>query len=392
VRRDKIGLSGYTALVSQLLMNTASFMVMPLLAVYLARHLGFSAAEVGSVLSANLLATRLLPSLTGSLADRFGARHLTTAGVWTRALGLTGFLIFQTPLPLTLCGVLIGLGSALYDPAVSSVFAAQPKSVRPRVFALHNLVLNLGVILGPAIGGLAALTSLRLPFLVSAAAFFLLGGVLLVLGRHFPKGHTAPLHQTYRRVLKNRAFMRLTLTSVLWWLVYAQLFVSFPLRAAQLSSNEASSSTLFIVNGVTGLMVIWGVMWLGNHVQSQHLIRSAYLIAMLAYAAVPLVSALWWLLVCVAVYTVAETLMLPSLEIAVAEYADGDASATYFGVFDVSWALGGSLGNYLGSFLILSEFTAVPWLVYAGVAGLGALATGIGGREHAPHSTLEDAL
>jgi len=358
-------------------MNTATFMAIPLFAVYLSRQLGFSAAEVGTVMSANLLATRLLPSLGGALADRFGAHLLVVAGVWVRAAGLCGFLVFEGFLPLLLCASLVGVGAALYDPAVSGVFAAQPPAVRPRVFALHNLVLNLGVVVGPALGGAAALRSPQLPFFVSAIAFGALGCALIVLGRAFPAAVSASSFLAgYTRLLRNVEFVRFALVSVLWWVVYAQLFVSFPLRAAELGGDAAAASAVFLANGATGLVVIWGVMWLGSRVRPFRIIRGGYLVAALAMAAVPLLPELWWLLVCVCLYTVAETMMLPSMEIAVAEHTDAETNATYYGVFGASWAVGGSLGNYLGSWLILGGAQMAPWLVYGAAAVLGFLAMG----------------
>lgn len=373
--QSRLGGDAWLALGSQLLMNTASFMVMPLFAVYMERQLDFGAAQIGTVLTVQLLATRLLPVVTGPLADRVGYRPMMVVGSLVRALGFAGFLVFSNFLPLLLSTLLIGLGGGLYGPAVMGVFATQPLGVRGRVFALHNLVLNLGVVVGPALGGLLAFTGPKLPFLGSAVAFSLLGLTLVIAGDVFPRPLERPtVLENYRRVLAHRPFCTFLLVMTLWWVLYSQLFVAFPVRAVQLGGGAQWAGVLFIANGVTGLATIFLVMRLLGRVSPLRLSTWGFLIAAAGFGLVPLVGSVWWLVLCVAIYTVAETVMLPSGEVQVAAYAGEHSGASFFGVYEGSWALGGSIGNYLGSWLILSGSVVIPWLVYAALALLGAAA------------------
>ena len=115
---ERLSQAAWVGLGSQFLMNTANFMVMPLLAVYLDRYLMFTAAQVGTILTVYLLATRLLPMLSGPAADGLGYRPMMVSGMFVRALGFAGFLISEAFLPLIGFTLLIGIGSALYEPAV----------------------------------------------------------------------------------------------------------------------------------------------------------------------------------------------------------------------------------------------------------------------------------
>ena len=372
---ERLSQAARVGLGSQFLMNTANFMVMPLLAVYLDRYLMFTATQVGTILTVYLLATRLLPMLSGPAADGIGYRPMMVSGMFVRALGFAGFLVSEAFLPLIGFTLLIGIGSALYEPAVMEVFAAEPPSSRSHVFALHNFVLNLGVIVGPILGGVVALAGPSLPFLASAVAFALLGVVLFLVGRIFPRPvHRPTFLQNYQRVIGHRPFYLFMLIMMLWWIVYSQLFISFPVRAAQLGGGQEWASTLFIANGLIGLVVIFLVMRLLRHVQPAKLLIWGFLIAALGFAAVPLLPSVWWLIVCVVIYTVAETLMLPSGEVQVAAYAGEESGASFFGVYEGAWAAGGSIGNYLGSWLILQESGAAPWLIFAVIALVGASA------------------
>lgn len=373
--QERIGLSAWVGLASQFLMNTANFMVMPLLAVYLDRHLSFTAGQIGTILTVYLLATRLLPMLSGPAADGLGYLPMMVSGMFVRALGFAGFLVSREFLPLIAFTLLIGIGSALYEPAVMGVFTAQPPSVRSRVFALHNFVLNLGVIVGPILGGLVALAGPSLPFLASAVAFTLLGVALFLLGSIFPRPiHQPSLLKNYGLVLNHRPFCLFMLVMMLWWIVYSQLFISFPVRATQLGGDAQWASLLFIANGLTGLTVIFLVMRLLQRIQPTRLLTWGFLISAVGFGAVPLLPSVWWLVVCVVIYTVAETFMLPGGEVQVAAYAGEESGASFFGVYAGAWAAGGSIGNYLGSWLIFQGGDIIPWVVYAGVALVGASA------------------
>ena len=390
---EQIGLSAWVGLGSQFLMNTASFMVMPLLAVYLDRHLAFTAAQIGTVLTVYLLATRLLPMLSGPAADGIGYRPMMVSGMFVRAFGFAGFLFFEAFIPLVGFTLLVGVGSALYEPAVMGVFTAQPASIRARVFALHNFVLNLGVIVGPILGGLVALVGPNVPFLASAIAFVLLGVGLFAVGHVFPRPVQRPtLLQNYERVLSHRPFCFFMPIMLLWWVVYSQLFVSFPVRAAQLGGGEEWASVLFIANGLAGLTVIFFVMRLLRRVQPAKLLVAGFLIAAVGFGAVPLLPSVWGLVVCVVIYSVAETFMLPSGEVQVAAYAGEGNGASFFGVYAGAWAAGGSIGNYLGSWLIFQESGATPWLIYMVIALVGAAAMVLHRRQFSEREEVQSSL
>lgn len=158
-------------LIGQFLMNTSNFTAFPLMAVYMATHLGFSATQIGTVLTIHLAAGRALPIITGPLADRFGFRTLLVTGLALRAVGFLGFGVFTSPSMIALATLAIGLGTAFYESVVYGVFGRQPQRIVARVFVLNNLSLNLGVIIGPMLGASLLQFNPVYPFQVSGVLF-----------------------------------------------------------------------------------------------------------------------------------------------------------------------------------------------------------------------------
>lgn len=363
----------WVALFSQLVMNTAAFMAMPFLAIYLRTTLDFGAGATGTILSIFLWTARGLPSVTGALADKIGSRWSMTAGMTIRAAGFAGLAVFDDFGTLAVMALLMGFGGALYDPAVNAVFAAQPPSLRPRVFTLHIQLLNVGVIIGPAIGGLLVTRSADGPFLGSALLFLAMGIVLLVTAPDAGHVERPSITQNYKTLLRNKSFVRFWFIMLLWWAAFAQLHVSFPLEAVDLTGERGWASALFLVNGVVGIVALFGVNRLTRRYSSTALLTWGFVFVGVGFAIVPMIGDIAWLNFCIGVYTLGESLILPCSDMKVADYTTEQTSATYFGVFILTYAIGGSVGNYLGNWLIGRD-DLVPWLVYGAIAAAGAVA------------------
>ena len=142
---------------------------LPLLPIFLGRK-GGSAALVGVVFAAGLLANAVVRYPAGWAADRFGTRAvLVGAMVGTAAL----FLAYLLPLPLgafIIVRLLHGAAQGAYWPAANGLVAElTPAAQRGRAFGYMQSTNMAGMLVGPAIGGLIALVDIRVSFTIAAA-------------------------------------------------------------------------------------------------------------------------------------------------------------------------------------------------------------------------------
>ncbi|HSN31710.1 MAG TPA: MFS transporter, partial [Ideonella sp.] len=184
-----------SALVATVMMTT--FVVGPF---YLARGLGLDAALVGLTMSAGPLVAALNGVPAGRVVDRFGARHMTVAGLVAMAAGagLLSGVPTRFGVPAYVAGIVVlTAGYALFQAANNTaVMTGIRADQRGVVSGLLNLSRNLGFITGAsAMGAVFALasaavdiaaappaavaTGMRVTFAVAAAAIF--GAIVLAL-------------------------------------------------------------------------------------------------------------------------------------------------------------------------------------------------------------------
>ncbi|MGO4429872.1 MFS transporter, partial [Streptomyces sp. MCAF7] len=146
----------------------------------------------------------------------------------------------------------------------------------------------------------------------------------------------------------DRWFVAFWVLMLPWWFLFTQLGVAIPLRSDALA-DTGWISALYLANGVTGMVCILFVKRLSDRLGTRTMPALGYLFVAIGFGSVPFSESPWWLLGCVAVYTVGETVILFSTQLILASFAHGSTRASYFGVYAASWALGGSVGNYVGS-------------------------------------------
>jgi len=182
---------GVWVLFATTLVNRAGTMVLPFLVLYLTRDLGFTTARAAVVLGSYGAAAFVSAALAGRLSDALGPMHIIRDSLF-----LTGAILFAFPFARTFPAVVVmtvalSLAAEAFRPASMAVVADLVKpSQRKPAFALTRLAINLGMSVGPALGGYLSTFSFRSLFLVNGSSAILAGLVLVVALRRAPIHHT----------------------------------------------------------------------------------------------------------------------------------------------------------------------------------------------------------
>ncbi|KVH73614.1 hypothetical protein WJ42_20955 [Burkholderia cepacia] len=380
---DGVPVSTRILLIFQFLVNLSVFGSLPLLSAFLDQAHHLDAGSVASVLTVNLLASRLLPLVLGASTDRFSSRLLTTLGLICRAAGFAGFAVAQSFPGLLVWAFLSGLGAALYETTAYAIFGSLDAELRPKVFALNNLALNLGALVGPALLIVVPNTDRTLPFLVSGVIFAALAFVApWISGR---RARNAVAIHPLRGLLiafGDRRFRRLCWALVPFWTVYTQIYVFIPLTFSHGANGYNGVRPFYITNALIGIATAsLGMGWFQRTTwRSMMTIGHAAMCCCFAIAAL-LFGHAWGaeaslaILIGIAiVFTFGESLILPASNIALADLTTDGNAGSYFGASAISWAIGGMLGNFIGSAAAGWTVLTLGWVMFMGIALIGLLA------------------
>ncbi|WP_246486520.1 MFS transporter [Kribbella qitaiheensis] len=120
----------------------------------LMRDLSATPADVQWIIDAYILAFAGLLLTAGSLSDRFGRRKVLLIGLVLFGLASLLATLAENPWQLIACRALMGVGGSLLMPStLSLLFTVFPPQEQRKAMAGWSMVAMVGVIAGPAVGG-----------------------------------------------------------------------------------------------------------------------------------------------------------------------------------------------------------------------------------------------
>ena len=365
-------------LTAAVLVNRAGTMVVPFLTLWLTIERGYSVDTAGLLLGAFGVGSIVGSWLGGQLADRIGAN--TTQGLSLLA-SAAGFLVLGQMDGLAAIAVVIfflSVVSEAFRPAhISAVAALVEPEERARAIGLSRLGINVGMSIGPAVGGFLAEANYALLFWVDGVTSAVAGIGLLVLFRGRERARAreeqALASGPTPSPLSDRAFLAMAGVVALVGLAFFQCFTTVPLYFSEhLGFGESTIGLVFTLNTV--LIVIFEMPLL-RRVEGRPPLRLIAIGGVLVCAgnalliAVPVVpfAAGAWVALTVVVWTVGEMLNLPLVSAWVANRATDRNRGRYMGVMSIAFGSASALGPIAGTAIYERAGPDALWLSLAGL-------------------------
>jgi MFS family permease len=361
------------------LVNRAGTMVLPFLVLYLTRTLGITPAHAALSLTVYGIAALITMPVAGRLTDVLGP--LT---VIKTSLFLSGVLLFLFPLAHSFATILAItflfaiLNESVRPPSLSMISDLVAPAQRKPAFALSRLAVNLGMSVGPAIGGVLALFSFRWLFFVDGATSILAGIVIVLarwdttrlkpshdaewsepseLGSEIEADSVVPLAASHPaadlRAFRNRRMLYFLAAMIPVQIVFFQLTSTLPLFLVHnLHLPESFYGTVFTLN--TLLIVAIEVPL--NTAMARWTHRRTLTLGALLYAigfgAFALVKGPAQVFAAVIVWTFGEMILLPGSSAYAAEIAPVGRRGEYMGLYTMSFSFAFAVGPFLGAELL----------------------------------------
>jgi MFS transporter, DHA1 family, multidrug resistance protein len=356
-------------------LSICSFMIVPLLALYLATELREPAGRVGVVLAVMAVANQGLQLFVGMVSDRLGSRAVFNLGILLASLGYLGFALAPPFALQVVCAFTLGLGRATISLVGKVLLTQEAGSQRASALTLRSIAVNAGASVGPIIGGLlfGRFGVVLVCVVVVHAVFWV--ALIRTIPRHAPAPQDRPrLRAQFAALFGNRALLALAIVSVAFWYLYTQITFTFPLYADDRFDLGGRVGLLFAVNAVIAVVLqYWVIAWFGRHGDEWRTLAVGSVLVGAAFLLLPVIPSAWSLVVFIVVFSLGEIIIVPTLDIQTANLAAESALGGSFGLASLGWAVGGVLGSLLGGagYEAASRADAMAWFWLAsGVVGI----------------------
>ena len=332
-------------------------MVWPFLTIYVSEQLNISLTEVAALISLNGAVTLGASFLAGPAADRFGRKPLMVLSL--AGNGITYFMFSQVSTygMFALLMALRGFFPAFFRVATNAMISdlVEPER-RPEAFAQMRMWQNLGIAIGPALGGFIVVASYEIAFTIAAVGLTLYAVAIALLAYETKPDvpQTAdtggrPRFGGYASLLRNRSFMIFILCFTLFQMCSVMLWVLLGVYAKQ--NYDLPESQYGLIQATNALMVVLFQVSVTRVTKRYEALRVMFVgtaIFALGVCSIALGQGFWSFWLSYVVVTIGELIIAPTAVSYVADSAPVDQRGRYMGVFSLAQGAGGMIAPLMG--------------------------------------------
>ena len=341
-----------------LINSTGSGMVFPFITLYLRQRLNVSMTYVGVILMFWSVSALVGQIVGGSLTDRFGRKRLMVVSLASNAIMLALFGFADSFVVAAIVVSITGFVNALYQPARDAMIADLVASdKRPQAYGLIRVVANLGIAIGPAIGGFLAAQSYLITFLSSASATFTYFLITTFLMRE-TKPNTPAHHATdaapgnLMTVLRDTRFVVFCIGGICCTILAGQMMAVLPVYMKdQFGLGETYFGWVMTTNAAMVVFLQLPITRVTRKIPRLFLTATGALLYALGVGSVALGSAFPHFIAAMVVYTFGEMILVPTSTAITADLAPADLRGRYMGMLGLTWSVGFGIGPVVGGLI-----------------------------------------
>jgi len=237
------------------LVNRAGEMVIPFMSIYLTSQLGFSKTETGVVLFCFGAGALLGANIGGYLSDNIGNFKVMALSLLGMGLSFMCIIFFKTFFWLSAWMIITGVFSSMFSPAAFSAVSAwgNPENTT-RGFSLLRMAINLGVGIGPVVGGfLAHWAGYKWLFIVDGLTCILALITLFMVLKHRDKKYERANEEAIvkQSPFKDGILLIFLFVNLLNMIAFFQILFSVPVYfKEELMMKELLIGLFFTANGI----------------------------------------------------------------------------------------------------------------------------------------------
>jgi predicted MFS family arabinose efflux permease len=331
------------------LINRSGTMVLPFLTLFLIEQRGFTTAEAGRAMAVYGFGAVAGSYLGGWLSDRIEARSIMIGSLAGTALGffVLGEVEARSAILFTMLGLSV-VGEMFRPSNAAAVAAAADPGRATQSFSLLRLAVNVGMTLGPAVGGFLALYNYHWLFWIDGLTCLAAAGVLALYFR--PPRPVISAHEEGAAAGAGRSpwsdpflLALLTLMFVLAVVIF-QLMSTYPLTLRQLYGfTEDRIGMILAINTLFVVLFEMVIVHSTRNLDPLRLGGWGCLVFCLGFGLLPFGAGspfpFAYVAATVAVWSLGEMLSMPMAAGLIANRADEKSRGRYMGLYMLSFSL-----------------------------------------------------
>ena len=369
------------------LVNRAGTMVLPFLALYLTQRMGYPPGLAGFAITVYGVGGLISAPVAGRLSDRVGAlRVMQCSLVLSGAILLLVPYAHSFPVVFGLIFIWAMTSEAVRPASLAALAGATPGPQRQAAIALNRLAINLGMSLGPAVGGLLATVSFTLLFVIDGATS--IAGALVLTALISRRSLLPEVHSTAAPaipgivVLRNRQMLIFMLGLFLAAMTFFQMEAAMPLYLFRDLGLPASFfGLLFVLNTILIIFLEVPLNLATARWPPRYALALGALLLAAGFGALAFATGRRSVALTVVIWTFGEMILLPASATYAADLAPADRRGEYMAAYYVAFGLGLALGPWAGT--LFMERWGAPAL-WTAVFACGACAAAIMGLTARP--------
>lgn len=340
------------------LINRSGTMVLPFIALYANQILNVSKGDSGLVLAAYGIGAFITAPFAGKLSDKIGTLRMMKISLFSTGIFLflysfvTNFVLF---LVLTFIWAIL---SEAFRPASMAFISDEITSDRRKTaFALQRLAINLGMSIGPVVGGILSTINFHLLFYINALSS-LAAGVFLTFS-HFEKHSIVQketevaepvVPQQKVSVFRDRKLIYFLLALIPVEIVFFQHIGALPLFiVSDLGYTNAVFGILTAVNTVLIIFIEVPLNDSMRHWDDRKALALGALLSAVGFGLMAFTNTIPPIVALIVVWTFGEMIFFPSSGEYVAKIAPEKQRGEYMGYFQMSFSFAFMVGPWLGA-------------------------------------------
>lgn len=360
-----------------LLSTVGSSMIWPFLTLYVTKKLSIPLTQAASLVTINALMGLIFSFVAGPVTDRVGRKWVmvislfVNGGMYLMMSHATTYFEFA----ITQC--VMGAFNPLYRVGADAMLSDLiPMQKRSEAYSLMRMSNNLGVAVGPALGGFIASRSYAVTFYLAAAGMIAYSLLLFLRANEtLPKEAAANLKgkqifSGYGHIFHDREFMGFLFPFTFTMMLASLIWVLLPVYT---NENFGLSESLYGWIPTTNAIMVVLFQYVVTLITRKH--KPLWVLAVgagfyaLGTTLVAFFSGFWGFWLCMVIATVGELVMVPTATTFTANQAPADMRGRYMSVYNLTSSVASAAAPVLGGYLNDNLGPRTIWLG-GGVIGI----------------------